>query len=48
MVGISYGHNFVSNNKFHSHSASLSIVANAINLNSIVKCEMHTTFVMPK
>ena len=44
MVGIGCGHNFISYNKFFSHSASLPTAANAINLNSIVECEIQVCF----
>ena len=44
MVDIGCGHNFISNNKFISHFASLPAAAKAINSDSIVECEIHICF----
>ena len=44
MVGISCGHNFISYNKFLIYSISFPITAKTINLDSIVKCEIHFGF----
>jgi hypothetical protein len=44
MASIGCCYNFMSNNIFLSHFANLPVVANAINFDSNVECEIHVCF----